>query len=145
MDFPTRRSREQITCGALGKKSGRYARLVSDVIDGLACVIRVETESLFKRYPGRRCFFSNLGKMGVEWLYVQYEWQGYVSVRRDKLMNTLPAQDWNLRMLEILEKTYTYDAKRMFLFTPEGERQNQLYVERLSGFRKTIDTDDEKK
>ncbi|MEK3744749.1 hypothetical protein NST23_18880 [Brevibacillus sp. FSL K6-0770] len=49
------------------------------------------------------------------------------------------AQDWNSRVLEVLEQTYPYDAKQMALFVQEGERQNQLYAERLNEFRKQVE------
>lgn len=31
------------------------------------------------------------------------------------------AQDWNSRVLEVLEQTYPYDAKQMALFVQEGK------------------------
>lgn len=49
------------------------------------------------------------------------------------------SQDWNRRVLEALEQTFTYDAKLMSFFVQEGERQNQLYAERLADFRKKVE------
>ncbi|GAA4703709.1 hypothetical protein [Brevibacillus fulvus] len=49
------------------------------------------------------------------------------------------AQEWNRRVLEVLEQTYPYDAKLMALFVQDGERQNQLYAERLTEFRKQVE------
>jgi len=54
-------------------------------------------------------------------------------------MSAALAQDWNKRLLEVLEKTYPYDAKLMATFTAEGERQNQQYAERLAEFRRQIE------
>lgn len=48
-------------------------------------------------------------------------------------------QDWNRRVLEALEQTFPYDAKLMTFFVQEGERQNQLYAERLAVFRKEVE------
>lgn len=49
------------------------------------------------------------------------------------------AGDWNRRVLEALEQTFPYDARLMTYFVQEGERQNQLYAERLAAFRKKVE------
>lgn len=51
----------------------------------------------------------------------------------------IQSQDWNRRVLEALEQTFPYDAKLMTFFVQEGERQNQLYAERLAAFRKKVE------
>ncbi|KQL43915.1 hypothetical protein AN963_20880 [Brevibacillus choshinensis] len=59
--------------------------------------------------------------------------------RRGRVAEMKEFHDWNRRVLEALEQTFTYDAKLMTLFVQEGERQNQLYAERLAEFRKKVD------
>jgi len=49
--------------------------------------------------------------------------------------------DWNRRVLEALEQTFPYDARLMTFFVQEGERQNQLYAERLAEFRKKVEAE----
>lgn len=51
------------------------------------------------------------------------------------------AQEWNRRVLEVLEQTYPYDARLMALFVQEGDKQNQLYAERLNEFRKQVEAE----
>ncbi|MFJ9500152.1 hypothetical protein [Brevibacillus centrosporus] len=49
--------------------------------------------------------------------------------------------DWNRRVLEALEQTFPYDARLMTFFVQDGERQNQLYAERLAEFRKKVEAE----
>lgn len=55
----------------------------------------------------------------------------------------MSSQDWNRRMLEVLEQTYPYDARLMSLLVQEGERQNQLYAERLAEYRRQVERKEE--
>lgn len=48
-------------------------------------------------------------------------------------------ENWNRRLLTILEQTYPTDARLMALKISEGEQQNQAYAERLSAYRQMIE------
>jgi len=52
-------------------------------------------------------------------------------------------QDWNSRLLIVLEKTYSYEAKQLAHFSKEGEQEIYHYAKRLAEFRRDRKTKEE--